>query len=96
MSPQFRYTLYHEHLEGLYLLNKRNKVFMDEFRGKLQLAIDCVGLETQNTLYQAMKRRHNPVHSHFFALTIELALAKKEMSKDEYIKHLGDALRNRV
>ena len=92
-SWDFRYELYHEHLEGLYLLGAvgedLKKKFLDSVRH-----LDDIETGFKKKLEGALERSKEK--GHFFALVMELVLAKKEMSEDQFSRHLTYAITNRI
>ena len=87
-SSKLRYVLLHEHLESSYFLYGWKKEDMKE----LQRAIISLGSEVEGVLSNAMEQSR--AHPHYLALTIELALAKKEMSPNDFSEYLNYALKN--
>ena len=98
-DPLLKYTLLHEHLEGMALLNFpfpgfditwANSTFDAALR-KVQK--DVVDIEER--MISATKHKKGDDREHFFALIIELALMKKELDSKQYQQELEYALSER-
>jgi hypothetical protein len=92
MSPEFRYTLWHEYLEGLFILD----LITEEAWGvRFEEASTLLGPEVIQTLKAASEAKPND-RGHYFALVMELELAKKELPTEQFAELLNDALKNRL
>ncbi len=94
-----KYTLLHEHLEGMallnfplpdYDLNWANSTFDTALK---EVQEDVVDMEQR--MISAIKRKGGDDREHFFALIVELALMKNELDSTQYRHELERALRER-
>lgn len=98
LNDHLLYTLYHEHLEGLYnlgliLCEENRATYQKKYSQALALLENdwsslSIGLE------QSLKNGQDK--EHVFALIMELALAKERMDKSEFIIFLNNAIKNRL
>jgi hypothetical protein len=95
ISPEFRYTLYHEYLEASHFLGlvSENEALKTQFKEAVSSLL-ATNPEVSHVLENAIKRKGE--NGHFFALIMELALAKKEMPPEMFSDHLTNALKNRI
>lgn len=92
-SPEFRYVLLHEFIEGHYFL--RDKVFAKQNEPKLSKLMGYFkGYFPQEVMETFNKSRAN--REHLIALIFELDLAKREMNSTQFGNHLDDILKNRL
>jgi hypothetical protein len=92
-SPEFRYTLLHEFIEGHYFL--RDKVFAKQNESKLnKLTGYFKGYFSPEVSEAFNKSRVN--REHLIALIFELDLAKREMDSIQFNNHLDDIVKNRL
>jgi len=92
MSPKFRYTLWHEYLEGQFLLGL---ITQKDWYARFEEAITLLGPEICKILEVASKAKSDD-KGHYFALIMELALAKKELPTEQFSELVTDALKNRL
>lgn len=97
-ATTFRYTLYHEHIEGYlslrYLLGQtvvesKERVLdsFDRWKGDVP---DLESWLAKRTKYEG------PDNRHLIALALELDLARREMKPPDFKKHLKNVLENRL
>jgi len=90
---EFRYTLFHEFIEGHYFL--RDKVFAQTNEQKFQRLMGYFkGYFPKEVTEAFNKSRANK--EHLIALIYELDLAKREMDQIQFSSHLDDILKNRL
>lgn len=98
-DPLLKYTLLHEHLEGMALLNFPLPGYdLDWARSTLDVALKKIRkdvIDIEERMISAIKRKKGNDRGHFFALTVELALMKKELDSKQYRQKLEHALRKR-
>lgn len=97
-SDKLRYTLYHEYLEGCFMLSKfliasDKEKMIKQLRKSLDLLKKDIS-DIENRFNESLKNGEEL--KHLFALIIELALAKKEMSAHSFSNHLTEALESRI
>lgn len=98
-DPLLKYTLLHEHLEGMALLNFPISGYdlvwaKSTFDAALkEIQEDIIDIEER--MMSAIKHKGGDDGEHFFALIIELALMKKELDSKQYRQELEHALSKR-
>jgi len=93
VSPEFRYVLLHEFIEGHYFL--RDKVFAKENESKLNRLMGYFkGYFPPEVMESFNKSSAN--REHLIALIFELDLAKREMESSKFSSYLDDVVKNRL
>ena len=98
-DPLLKYTLLHEHLGAMALLNFPIDDFdvawaKTEFTTAItEVKMDATDIEER--IRDAIIRKGGRDKEHFFALVIELALMKKELDHKHYRRQLAYALKER-
>jgi hypothetical protein len=92
-SPEFRYILFHEFIEGHYFL--RDKAFAKQTEEKLSTLMGYFkGYFPKEVTESFNRSRAN--REHLIALIFEIDLAKREMDSIQFETHLKDILKNRL
>ncbi len=94
-SKQFRYTLFHEYIEGNFKVEDSS--FDKEYGSQLRK----IYLELRSEFPHVADAFNNAVRKgqeegHVIALMFEYDLAKDEMNSNELKEHLADMLKNRL
>ncbi len=90
-TPEFRYTLFHEFIEGNYFLES----FAKETEPKIRSIIESFPKYFSQTVFEAF-RRSQKNKEHLAALVFELDLARREMKPEELDNFIKDILKRRI
>jgi hypothetical protein len=94
-----RYTLLHEHLEGMagleFPISPYDEAWAKAEFGSALREVEKDAPDIYDQMMDAIKRKKGTDQEHFFALIVELALMKKELPRKQYLEQLNDALRER-
>lgn len=94
-SKQFRYTLFHEFIEGNCYI--RDQIFLQGIKPLLGNLIQYFGEKFPELIDSIEKAiSNNEDREHIAAILLEIDLAQREMTLSDFNLHLNDIMNNRL
>ena len=91
-TPALKYTLLHEHMEGLFELGDKN--FLNEHKEKFKEIVSVLERRFPDIIEELKKATQDK--SHLFALIFEIDFAMREMDEAELKVFFDDIIKNRL